>query len=305
MKRFLILFACACVTAMLSAQPKLAGHRGSLFGLENSVESFTNGALRGYDYLETDVKVTADGQYVCCHNDDLTTWGGTLTIASSTLAQLQAEALSQTRGGVHYAGRLCSLGEYLDICRQYHCHPLIELKWATHINSNDCSGIPALITFIDQHISLDSIAILTSMKPCLTYIKQHYPDIELYFLRTTSTGLTDADYQYCVQYGINVDPAAGSFTKDDVERFHAAGLKVAMWTANTAAAYKTYGEMGCDMITTDSLDPATLPTLQLPIENALQDLAPAGEEVVKCITEGQVLILCDNRKYTLAGQQLP
>lgn len=257
----------------LSAQPQLAGHRGSVFGLENSAESFTNGALRGYDFLETDVKVTADGEYVCCHNDNLTAWGGTLTIASSTLADLQAETLSQTRAGVHYTGHLCSLGEYLDICSRYHVRPLIELKWATGINSNDCSGIPAFITFISQHISLDSIAILTSMKPCLAYIKTHYPTLELYYLRIAA--LTDADYDFCVQHGINMDAAAGTFAEADVERYHAAGLKFAMWTANTNDAYAQYGNMGCDIITTDSLDPAALPALNLP--NALSEQAPATE----------------------------
>ena len=169
MKRIVTLIvAIVTITMSVSAhKPILVGHRGSYWGVENSEEAFINGAKKGYEYLETDVKVTSDGKHVCCHNDDLTTWGGTLTIASSTLAALQAETLTQTRGGVKYTGHLCSLEEYLDICAQYNVKPLIELKWATGINSNDCSGIPNLIKVIENKGFRSSCIILTSMKPCL------------------------------------------------------------------------------------------------------------------------------------------
>ena len=102
------------VSAVL-AKPIFVGHRGSLYGLENSVESFTNGAKMGYQYLETDIKVTKDLQVVCTHDDDLTRLGGTLSIASSTLDQLQAAPLSQTRGGVGYSGGVCSGMEELGV----------------------------------------------------------------------------------------------------------------------------------------------------------------------------------------------
>ncbi len=73
-----LIIAIVAFTMYISAdRPMLVGHRGSLWGLENSEEAFINGAKKGYDYLETDVKVTKDGKHVCCHNDDLTSWGGT------------------------------------------------------------------------------------------------------------------------------------------------------------------------------------------------------------------------------------
>ncbi len=259
MKRiFSFLLALVAFATCISAQPLLVGHRGSIWGLENSSEAFINGAKKGYHYLETDVKVTADGKHVCCHNDDLTTWGGTLTIASSTLEQLQAETLTQTRSGVTYTGHICSLEEYLDICSEYNVKPLIELKWATGINSNDCSGIPNLIQVIENKGFRTSCIILTSMKPCLEYIRTNYPDIELQFL----TGEYWANhFDWCVEWDIDVDIQAGYFTKSTVTQYHEKGLKVNMWTANDNASYQTYGNFGCDFITTDKLDPASLPDL--------------------------------------------
>lgn len=249
---------CFAAVAYGADRPLLVGHRGSDTGVENSVESFTTGAKRGYDYLETDWKLTADNQFVCSHDDDTKRLGGTLALANSTLEQLQSETLTQKRGGVTYTGRLCSAKEYLDICRENNVKPLIELKWTRGINSNDCSNIPMLIKFIEDNGFRNNCIILTSMKPCLEYIRKNYPDIKLQFL----TGQYWANhFDWCVEYGMDVDIQANYFDKSTVDKFHEAGLKVNMWTTNTAAGYKTYAEMGCDMITTDSLDPDNLPDI--------------------------------------------
>ncbi len=251
------MLAAAMVIAM-SARPILVGHRGSGTGLENSVESFTYGAQRGYDYLETDFKLTKDKQFVCSHDDNTTRLGGTLELATSTLAELQSETLTQTRSGVTYTGRLCSGQEYLDVCKQYNCLPLIELKWTTGINSNDQSNIPLLIKFIEDNGFRNKCIILTSMKPCLEYIRKNYPDITIQFL----TGQYWANhFDWCVELGIDVDIQKGYFDKATVDKFHDAGLKVNMWTTNDKTEYKKFGDWGCDFITTDNLDPNDLPEL--------------------------------------------
>lgn len=258
MKRlYSLILSLGCMLAV-TAQPILVGHRGSYYGVESTAEAFRNGADRGFMYLETDVKVTKDGKFVLSHDDDNTRLGGTHTINSSTLAELQSDLLTQTRGGVKYTGHMCSLDEYLDICNEKNVRPLIELKWATGINNNDFSKIPSLISAIEAKGFRNKCIILTSMKPCLEYIRTNYPDITLQFL----TGQYWAShFDWCVQHGIDVDIQAGYFDKNTVKKFHNEGLKVNMWTTNSESGYKTYGNMGCDFITTDYLDGHNLPEL--------------------------------------------
>ena len=265
-----LIFAIVAFTMCISAhKPLLVGHRGSYWGLENSEEAFINGAKKGYQYLETDVKVTKDGKHVCCHNDDLKTWGGTLTIASSTLEALQAETLTQTRGGVKYTGRLCSLEEYLDICKEYNVLPLIELKWATGINSNDCSGIPNLIKVIENKGFRSTCIILTSMKPCLQYIRTNYPDIQLQLLCYSEYFASHFDW--CKEWGIDIDSAVGSeINRELVQKYQDEGLKVNVWTVNDNTNYSIYGGYGCDFITTDYLDPASLPEIKVERESKIK-----------------------------------
>lgn len=260
MKRTLLLSLFSLVIALTSAQPLLVGHRGSYWGVENTAEAFINGALKGYHYLECDIKVAGDGTIVLTHDDTTNRLGGSLTISNSTLAQLKAETYTQTRGGVTYTGTICTLAEYLDICTEYNVLPVIELKWATGINSNDQSGMPALVKLIDEKGFRNKCVILTSMKPCLEYLRTHYPDITLQFLTNSNWA---NHFDWCVEWRMDVDIQTGGFNKETVEKFHAAGLKVNIWTVNDNSNYRAYALMGCDFITTDYLNPANLPTIEI------------------------------------------
>lgn len=259
MKRISALLCSIAIAVAAMAQPLLVGHRGSIWGVENTAEAFINGAKKGYHYLECDVKVAGDGTYILSHDDTTERLGGSLTIASSTIEQLKAETYTQTRQSVTYTGTICTVAEYLDICNEYGVKPVIELKWATGINNNDCSKLPGLVSLIEEKGFRNTCIILTSMKPCLEYIRENYPDITLQFL----TGQYWANhFDWCVEKGIDVDIQSGYFDKSTVTKFHDAGLKVNMWTANDDTAYRTYGNYGCDFITTDYLDPANLPELE-------------------------------------------
>ena len=259
MKRFLTFILAVTVLLSVAAEPVIfVGHRGSSWGVENTSEAFINGAKAGYKYLECDIKVAGDGTIVISHDDSTNRLGGSSTIAASTIEQLKAENYIQTRGGVTYTGKICTLSEYLDICKEHNVRPVIELKWATGINSNDCSGIPALIKLIEEKGFRKTGYILTSMKPCLEYIRTNYPDVPLQFL----TGqYWENHFDWCVKWKIDVDIQAGCFSKSTVKRYHEAGLKVNVWTVNTPAAYRTYGNFGCDFMTTDNLDITNLPDL--------------------------------------------
>ena len=250
---FTIFLSLFCI--LINAQPLLVGHRGSYWGVENTSEAFINGALKGYDFLECDIKVAGDGTIVLTHDDTTERLGGSLTINSSTLEQLKAETYTQTRGGIQYTGKICTLEEFLDICTKYKVTPVIELKWATGINSNDQSGMPKLVKLIEEKGFRNRCVILTSMKPCLEYLRKNYPDITLQFLTNSNW---ENHFDWCVEWKIDVDIKKGCFNKETVKKFHKAGLKVNVWTVNDYSAYKNYTEIGCDFITTDYLDPKNI-----------------------------------------------
>ncbi len=242
--------------------PLLVGHRGSSYGVENTEQAFREGAKLGYQYLETDIKTTKDVKFALCHDDDLKNFGhSNLTIAGSTMAELQAVTLTQTRGGVKYTGKLMELSEFLDLCTELNVLPVIELKWGTGVNDHDQSNMPALVKVIQDKGYYDKAIILTSMKPCLEWLHTNHPTMQLQFL----TGQYWANhFDWCVERGIDVDIQASYFDAETVAKYHEKGLKVNMWTTNTAAGYTEYTLMGCDFITTDNLDGNNLPDVIVP-----------------------------------------
>lgn len=254
MKTFItVLAAVAAMAVLTSGRPVVVGHRGSDVGVESSVEALATGAKRGYAIIESDIKVTADGQYVLCHDDSTGRLGGRHAVATSTLAELQSDTLSQTRWGHPYTGRLASLKEMLDICRSHGVRPLIELKWATGINSNDTSGIPAFVDFLDAEGVRSQCILLTSMKPCLEFIHANYPDIEFQLLTQTRT---TENLQWCIDNGATaIDIRHDAINSEVVDTFHNAGIKVGAWTVNDPARFDYLESIGCDYITTDSLPP--------------------------------------------------
>lgn len=256
MRLLAIAFIVATALSLPAARPLFVGHRGSGYGVENTAQSFRTGVDIGYDFLETDVKFAAGDILVCSHDDSTKRLGGTRAIASSTVDELKSETLRQRRASTDWTGEICTLREFLDICREGGVRPLIELKWTDGINSKDTSKIPLLIAEIDSAGMRDKCIILTSMKPCLEYIRTNYPDIELQFL---TAKYWPNHFDWCVEWKIDADIMGGCFDKETVDKFHANGLKVNMWVTNNPDDYLKYADWGCDFITTDRLHPAAMP----------------------------------------------
>jgi glycerophosphoryl diester phosphodiesterase len=213
----------------------------------------------GYTGLEIDVKTTSDGVCVCWHDDDLSRVGHNITIANTKWDDLKDLTLTQTRSGVTYTGKLCSVDRYLEICKDNNIFPIIELKWASGINNNDMSWFPKLYALIQKHDMVDKAYILTSMQKSLEYVRTNYPALKCQFL---CYEVTEARYEWCKTWGINPSVQTGGLSKYMARKCHDAGMEVACWTVNSLADYQKHGELGCTTKTCDDLLPADMPELE-------------------------------------------
>ncbi len=259
-KLLLTIIATLCVVSAWAWKPIFIGHRGSYMGVMNTVEAYNNGVDHyGYQGLECDVRVTADGYYVISHDETTNSVGGNLTVANATLAELQAETYTQTRGGVTYTGHICTVAEYLDICAEKNVIPVVELKWTTGINNNDMSKFPGLAALIEEKGLTDKAIILTSMRNSLEYVRTNFPALKCQFLCNSNWS---THFDWIVQWNLMPSIEAGCLDKYTVKKFHDKGLDVAVWTVNSLANYNLYGNMGVAMITCDYLMPSEMPELE-------------------------------------------
>ena len=281
MKRIITLFCIICIFAQAYAwKPKFAGHRGSYRGVENTEEAMMNGInYYGYTGLEIDVKTTSDGEYVCWHDDDLSRVGHNVSIPYSNFANLKDLELTQTRGGVTYKAKILTVDRYLEICKENNVFPIIELKWAVGINSNDMSRFPGLYKLIEKHGLVEEARILTSMQPSLEYVRTNYPALKCQYL---CYEVTEARYEWCKTWGINPSVQTGGLSKYMARKCHDAGMEVACWTVNSLASYQQHGELGCTTMTCDYLLPSEMPELE---EIDWEALAPTQPIDTLYITE--------------------
>jgi glycerophosphoryl diester phosphodiesterase len=261
MKKITAFLLLACIIGQAYAwKPLFAGHRGSYRGVENTEEAMMNGINHyGYTGLEIDVKTTSDGEYVCWHDDDLSRVGHNVTIPYTKFADIKDLTLTQTRGGVTYTAKILTVDRYLEICKENNVFPIIELKWAVGINSNDMSRFPGLYKLIEKHGLVEEARILTSMQPSLEYVRTNYPKLQCQYL---CYEVTQARYEWCKKWGINPSVQTGGLTKAMARKCHDAGMEVVCWTVNSASDYQKHGELGCTTMTCDYLVPADMPELE-------------------------------------------
>lgn len=262
-----IFTAALIIVGTLGMQAQLiVGHRGSQWGVENTRTAFINGANAGAWGLECDIRVSADGTFIISHDDNFKRLGGSeAKIADMTTEALLSTRLTSKRHGVTYAGTPCTLGEFLDICKEYQVVPVIEVKVCTTIHSNTKAenepvfdGIPALINLIDQKGLSDKAVIISFMPGVVDFIHRHYPDITVQVLAGEEDGTIMEWVEWCKQYKMDLDVVHTIVTKEAVDAMHAAGLKVNVWTVDRIEDFERVKAMGVDFITTNARFPNEL-----------------------------------------------
>ena len=262
-----IFTAALIIVGTLSMQAQLiVGHRGSQWGVENTRAAFINGAEAGAWGLECDIRVTADGTFIISHDDSYKRLGGPETkIADMSTGDVLATRLTHKRHGITYAGTPCTLGEFLDICNERDVVPVIEVKVSTSIHSNTGAGddavfdgIPALINLIDHKGCSDRAVIISFMPGVVDFIHRHYPDITVQVLAGDDDGTIDQWVDWCIEHQMDLDAVHTLVTKQAVERMHAAGLKVNVWTVDKVEDFNRVKKMGVDFITTNARFPKEL-----------------------------------------------
>jgi len=252
-------------TLPLQAQ-LIVGHRGSQWGVENTRAAFINGAQAGAWGLECDIRITDDGTIVISHDDSYKRLGGPETkIASMTTREVLDTRLTSKRHGITYAGTPCTLAEFLDLCKSLNVAPVIEIKICTSIHSDTGAddepvfdGIPQLISLIDRKELTDRAVIISFMPGVVDFIHRHYPDISVQVLAGDSDGTIDQWVDWCIERKIDLDVVHSIITRAAVDRMHAAGLKVNVWTVDRVEDFERVKDMGVDFITTNSRFPKQL-----------------------------------------------
>ncbi len=222
----------------------MIGHRGySGRYPENTALAFRKAYEHGSGGVETDVRITKDGIFVCAHNSEITLADGTvLSVPDNTYAALTAQPLynSLTDDKVY----LCTFKEYLEICRDCHMVCFIELKGAF-----DDDAIRACFTLAGGVYDLSQCILQSFVFENLIRAHEMFDDLQI--MLTFGYGETPEDLRRCLEYNFHIDADYMALSYYDVERFHKKGLKVGLWTVNTEDALTFSRLLNPDYIESD------------------------------------------------------
>lgn len=181
---------------------KFVAHQGYTADAERNndvLSGYAKAAKRGFDWAETDVRTTSDGYLVCAHDPTFVdaTSGVTVTIATSTLAELQthdfygstiatldAVVKSCKANGIglimDQVGTTDEINGAYDICKKYGM--LDNVGWCIGLNSSLTSLI--LTNYPKSKLFLLAGADVQSMSDYITYgnsIATDDNEVYLYF----------------------------------------------------------------------------------------------------------------------------
>ena len=233
-------------------KPRMIAHRGlSGIELENTCSAFVAAGNRSYFGIETDVHVTADGQYIIIHDDTTKRVGlDDLSVENSTFETLRSLRLADKDGK---RGRkdllLPSLAEYTQICKKYEKISVLELK--NHMEPADIDGI---IDVINQEGWLEKTIFISFDLPNVVYVKEKLPQQKVQYL----IGGDMKDWQEVVDalnsHHLDLDIYYKMLTEERVQDVHNAGKEVNVWTVNQLEDAERLAAWGVDYITTNIIE---------------------------------------------------
>ena len=193
----------------------VSGHRGWFDKYpENTMESFQAALDLGVDQIETDIRVSKDGELVLFHDSSLErTTNGTGLLIEKTLAELK-ELDAGSHKGAQFAGcRIPTLREFFDLVKEYP-EVTLDLEFKEYptegreeLAYNVCDKI---LQMVEEYGYRDRIFINTFSGKLHEYVKVTYKDTyrqHVYFPIKNLGTVTEDPYAYAYCSGMFGDYA--------------------------------------------------------------------------------------------------
>jgi glycerophosphoryl diester phosphodiesterase len=205
-------------------RPLLLGHRGARSSRhipENTLASFELCLQQGCDGFEFDVRLSSDGQAVICHD---------ATIGGMKIENTDAKSLA--------------LPMLEDVLREFSRHAFLDIELKV-------AGLEALtLAELRRHPPQKGYVVSSFLPEVLAAVHDLDPGITLGFLCETAEQLRGwrlAPAEWVV-------PQFGLTEGELVERVHAAGKRIMVWTVNRAERMREFAAWGVDAIISDETE---------------------------------------------------
>lgn len=259
---------------------KLSAHRGyQPMGPENSILSFTAAGELGFDYIETDVYMTSDGELICIHDSTLDrTTNGSGNVMNMTYEQILQYRIDTAAYGYNIADAdeedlyVPTFREYLEICDQYGCFPFIEIKDGRR------ATLEAIVEMALEYFDAEDIVMSGGSLSHLQTSHEINQDLFIHLIwgDQSDAGYTnsinvlsqmknsDGDIYAGIAFNITGLDNAANFNraKSWIEKANEAGLQTCLRGADNMIQVRKMFELGIDYYPTNTTSPEKLQQLK-------------------------------------------
>lgn len=229
----------------------LVAHRGMRsVAPENTTASFDEAGKHGYWGAECDVYRTKDGVWVISHDrHTYRMMDKSAFVEKKTYDELMAMTVDNGVNIDKYKNlKMCSLEEYLEICKKYKMTPVIELK-----GKNNTEHYNEIVDLVSQY-KIDVVYISFHLEN-LKAMRNLDTSSKMYYLVQKISEKDIEDARSILDCGIDFNGnKEANFKNDILQKCRDQGLDLGAWTIDDPDVMKKLEDNGVTLITTDSIE---------------------------------------------------
>ncbi|QGQ20460.1 glycerophosphodiester phosphodiesterase [Cellulomonas sp. JZ18] len=230
----------------------VVAHRGnSSVAPQNTLAAFEAAWRAGAGSIEIDVQRTADGQVVVIHDDTLdATTDGTGAVGATELARVRSLDAGAWFAPAYAGQRVPTFAEVVDLLlRRPGIDLLLEVKGAWTVDQVRAVTEPVLAAGL-----ADRVVVQSFWPETVAALRDAAPELRRGLLVFE---VRDDLLDLCAELGVMTCNPYGPLLAADpglVDRLHAAGLQVMVWTLDEPEHWAAAVALGVDAIITDRPD---------------------------------------------------
>ncbi|WP_082028211.1 glycerophosphodiester phosphodiesterase [Bacillus badius] len=236
-----------------SSKTELSAHRGAQVAApENTLEAITQAGLLGYGFVEIDVQKTKDGQYILMHDktvDRTTTGSG--EVKDLTLEEIQSFDIEDKEGNVTDY-KVPTLEEVLEEAHKYNIGINFD---GSKGDWGDKEFVDSIMEEAEEAKVLNHSFFVLSNDDIRNQFNEWYPEATVTFLGNALKNV-DADIEELKQYDNAIySTSINNVDKETAKEIKKAGLKLHVYSVNSAEAYEKAKSIHPRLIETDVIIP--------------------------------------------------
>ena len=177
------------------SQMLAVNHRGyNIVAPENTLPAYVLSKKNGFDFVECDIRFTADGVPVLLHDETIDrTSNGTGKIADMTYATVSQYDFGSWKGENYTGTKIPTFEEFLNLCRALSLHPYLDLYF-----ENNADNIRLICNTIKKYQMEQNITFVGSTYGLLSTTANYMPNARYGFVVLNQKPLEEGTLRYWI-----------------------------------------------------------------------------------------------------------